>query len=101
MNNQLASKSNVQQPSNSIFHEGKFYNNDPVEPNTLSKLGNIIIRYFTDKSADATPKQTIPVEQITTKNLDALSDVGPRQMMDSSVKGSLSEVMEILHNSSD
>lgn len=74
VNNQLASKSNVQQPSNSIFHEGKFYNNDPMEPNTLSKLGNIIIRYFTDKSADATPKQTIPVEQITTKNLDALSD---------------------------
>ncbi len=74
VNNNLASQGNQTSTQSSIYKQGKFHNHEPISLVGFSKLGGMLVRYFTDKSDEARPKQVIPVEKLSRQSLEALSD---------------------------
>lgn len=60
----------------SHYHDGKFVNDTPTEPNSLSKTLKIMWRFITEKRVDTTPKNPLPMAPITTKTLAALPNEG-------------------------
>lgn len=58
----------------SQYRDGKFFNAKVFEQPGLMKTLQIAKRYFTEPALDKVPQQAVPVERITSVQLDALPD---------------------------
>ncbi|MDP2561374.1 MBL fold metallo-hydrolase [Psychrobium sp. 1_MG-2023] len=74
MNNILATQGTEQIPSQSVYKDGKFYNIEPMAPNSLSTFFGVLVRYFTETKIDAEPLQALPMRPISHELLAGLSD---------------------------
>ena len=73
VNNNLATEGTSKMPSQSLFKNGKFHNVEKMQPNTLSKVAGIFMRYFTEEKHHAEPQQSLPITQLTREQLVSLS----------------------------
>jgi len=69
-----ASVDNTALTQASQYRDGKFYNAKAFEEAGPLKILKILKRSFTEPTQDKTPKQAIPMEQVTRAQLDALPD---------------------------
>lgn len=72
--NMMASVDSATLVQGSQYQDGKFYNAKVFEQPGLIKTLEIAKRYFTEPAKDKTPKQAIPIEQVTPAQLEALPD---------------------------
>lgn len=74
MNNSLATVGTTKVLTQSHFENGKFYNAEPMEANSFSKVVGIFVRFLMEKKVDAAPEQALPMNTLTREQLIDLNN---------------------------